>query len=226
MTKEETSDLERLISLRSLSFSAAKERCGMVFYVGAMIAIALVFLWLVIASVVSAVFGVDFGWNHPHGLTIFVLLISLSLAYAAKTVLIDSLPNSERRDMLRKDIDNGVVEVEKHTFTAVKVFQEQEHGGLIYFLRAAGELVYVYYDRESQDLGVAGEDPMASSFEPKCWLTIERTPIAKIVLSQHFVGAALEVPEVLDLTARPDTWPESGTFIRLQWAALESTYGG
>lgn len=224
MTADEKRDLGRRVSPLSYNFSEMKEVGGLFVSVGGMLAFAVVAIWLILAWIVRAIFDVDFGWNHPHGLKVFWTLVAISLAYAAKEVLRVSRPNPEHRNKLLKDIENGVVEIEDHTITAAKVFQEPEHGGLMYFLQTAEDRVYVSFDYESQDLGVAGDDPMASSFKPKRELKIERTPVSRTVLAENFVGDDLELPDPMELTAHPDKWPESEDFVCDPWEKLETTY--
>lgn len=226
MTEDEKRDLGRRVSPLSYNFSEMKEVGGMFVSVGGMFAFAVVAIWLIFAWIIRVIFDVDYGWNHPHGLKIFWTLVALSLAYSAKEILRVSRPNPEYRNKLLKDIETGVVEIEEHTVTAAKVFQEPEHGGLMYFLQTAQDQVYVTFDYESQDLGVAGDDPMASSFKPKRELKVERTPVSRTVLAEDFAGDYLKFSAPLELTARPDKWPESQEFVGVPWAKLESTYGG
>jgi hypothetical protein len=226
MTADEKRDLGRRVSPLSYSFSEMKEVGGMFVSVGGMLAFAVVAIWLILAWIVQAIFDVNFGWNHPHGLKVFWTLVALSLAYAAKEVFRVNRSNPEYKNKLLKDIENGVVEIEKHTITAAKVFQEPEHGGLMYFLRTAEDRVYVSFDYESQDLGVAGGDPTSSSFKAKRELKIERTPLSRTVLVETFAGDNLELPDPVELTAHPDNWPESEDFVGVPWAKLESKYCG
>lgn len=106
-----------------------------------------------------------------------------------------------------------------------KVFQEEEHGALFYFLRTSDDLVYVSFDYESQDLAAGGEDPMSSSFKPRTTLRIEKTPHARQLLSEHFLGDALPVPKPLPMAVRADIWPECGEFVDVAWSAIEAKYG-
>ena len=224
LTAEEKRELGRHVSPLSYSFSDLKKIGGMLVWVGGMLAFAVVVVWLILAWIVRATFEVDYGWNHLHGLKIFWVLVILSLAYSAKEVMRVSRPNPAYRAKLLKDIENGLVEIDECEISAAKVFQEPEHGGLIYFLKTTEGRVYVSFDYESQEMGVHGKDPLASSFRPKSRLRIERTPISRKVLAEVFAGDNLDLPNPIELTVHPDKWPEPGEFIDVPWSKLEAKY--
>lgn len=226
MTAEEKRDLRRQASPFALTRSELKERVDMLPLMVFMLSFVAVIVWLGLAWIIRAILDVDFGWDHPHGLKVFWTLVGLCLAYSLYLTFLHGGPGTELKRSILEDIENGIVMIEKYTITAAKIFQEQEHGGLMYFLRTEDERVYVYFDYESQDLGVAGDDPMASTFRPMRQLTIERAPKSKMVIDEQFTGQTLEVPEPEDLLAPPEKWPESGEFVRVPWAKLESKYSG
>lgn len=226
MTPDEKKELARRVSPLSYSFSEIKEIAELfIIVVGTMVFLA-VSLWLIVAWLIRLISGVDVGWSHPHGPKVCYTIAILVAAYAAKEVFRVGRPNPEYRRRLLRDIDNGIVEVEACELTEVKVFEEPEHGGLMYFLHTTDNRVYVSFDYESQDLGVAGEDPMASSFKPKRKLNIHRTPISRTVLVEEFEGDDLDIPEPLVITTQPEAWPDFEDFVDISWNGLEKKYAG
>ena len=124
-------------------------------------------------------------------------------------------------DLVGSEIEAGKVLEEQYRFIEARRFQEPEHGGLIYFLRTNNDRVFVLYDYDSQDLGVQGLDPFASSFRPKRELTIVRTPDSDMVISTEFVGEDFTFSETTELGAPPDQWPESEKFYDMKWDDLD-----
>jgi hypothetical protein len=158
-------------------------------------------------------------------MTVFWILVVLSVSYTSSQVINKSRPESDVRNRLQKDIENGIVEVLDIEVRDAKVLQEPEHGGLFYFLKTQDDQVFVMFDYESQDLGTKGQDPFASSFSLKRSLRVVRTPIARSPVSEEFSGDSLDVHDATDMTAHPDKWPEPEQFDEIAWSEIETVYG-
>ncbi|MDF1659499.1 MAG: hypothetical protein P1U58_17920 [Verrucomicrobiales bacterium] len=169
-------------------------------------------------------FGIEIGVGSKIGDSVFA---GAALAIAIWSI-VESVKwvksHKDRRPEFLADLDGGEVNEITHQFTAVKVFQEQEHGGLFYFLKTIEDRVFVLYDDESQDLGVQGENPMESEFRPKTILHMAQAPRTKFVLSREFSGDPLTVGETHDLLVSPESWPESDSFCRTRWDNLEKRF--
>ncbi|MSR06990.1 MAG: hypothetical protein EXR93_08000 [Gemmatimonadetes bacterium] len=225
MTGEERSQLEELLK----SALGAAKRLGVaaantmvVWLVGLVV---LVFAWAALAWGVRKMSGQDFGlasWSAPW--------IACAGALAA---LVPAIRSSSRwlrswkdpKALIRADLDAGVVEEEALTFTSARRFQEPEHGGLFYFLRAGKGRAFVVFDHESQDLGVAGKDPLGSSFRPCVDLVVARSPASQLVLAKSFLGEPLDAGIPLRLKAPPDEWPAEDEFCDIPWGELEDRLG-
>jgi len=149
----------------------------------------------------------------------------MALAYTVYEVQRTSKPTPARTRELLADIDDGKVRVEQYTICEAKVLQEQEHGGLFYFLRTSDDRVYVAFDYESQRLGVDGEDPLSSFFAPKSMLRIEKTMHSGTTLVEKFEGESLDVPAPIPMTNKTWRWPEPEEFVKVPWTKIEERYG-
>jgi hypothetical protein len=107
------------------------------------------------------------------------------------------------------------------TTIAKRPFSEPEHGGSIYFLRAANGKAYGIFDSESQDRGAGNEDPLRSAFQPKARFCVVRAPHSRVVLSSRFAGQDLPLPPPKDLNVAPSEWPESDEYCAIAWHKLE-----
>lgn len=225
MTGEERKILLRRVSGYKLNPENFKELAGITISAGIPLVFLVVLLWLLLAWIVRTIFGFDFGWNYPHGTIIFWSIICLSLSYIVVSVIRSQKPNHQRREKLILDIKNGKILVEEHRLTEAKVFEEPEHGGYIYFFRTTEGKVFVFFDNESQDLAVGGEDAKMSSFVPRTQLKVERTPIAKDWIRDEIFGTKLAVTEPLLMTDDTNKWPPDGEFIDISWSDIVTKYG-
>jgi hypothetical protein len=177
--------------------------------------------WMLITWPARAILHVQIGWNSPVGLWVIGVgaLVCATYAVVSSVRWVKAWP--DLRPELRADLDAGQVIEESFQFTAAKRFQEPEHGGLFYFLRTIDDRVMVIYDEESQELGVQGEDPLKSGFQPCRELVIIRAPRTKYVIGKEFSGAALDAGEPHELSLAPESWPESETFCKIRWDDLE-----
>jgi hypothetical protein len=125
------------------------------------------------------------------------------------------------RRKARSDLANGLVDERHYTFVEAKRFQEPEHGGLIYCLRTSDDKVLVLYDAESQDLGVAGKNPLTSSFAVASELRLVRAPQSGLTLTKHFSGTPLSVSTPVEIRLPPGKWPEDEDLWDVGWDELE-----
>ncbi len=127
----------------------------------------------------------------------------------------------DNRKEYQADIETGQVVEESYVFNAAKRFQEQEHGGLIYFLRTTDNKVFALFDHESQNLGVENKNPLNSKFQPTTELLIVRAPKSELVISRQFSGTPLDAGEINDLLVGPKSWPEDEEYCKIPWDELE-----
>jgi hypothetical protein len=159
---------------------------------------------------------VKFGW---------VWVVALGSLCCALYAIFSSIrrvkKRPDRRKVYQADLEGGQVIEESYEFTAAKRFQEQEHGGLIYFLRTKDDKVFVLWDYESQDLGVQNENPQNSKFRQMTGLLIVRAPQSKFVIGKKFSGTILDAGEPYDMTVGSDSWPEDEAYCKILWDDLE-----
>ena len=225
MQQRPISDEERELLAQYLGGDEADVRRAMLLgYLLTWVASAgvLIVLWQVVAWLVRVTFGAEFGWDYA-GADFIVGAVVLTTGVTTGIHAVRGLrARAQRAPAAEHDRQTDHVIEESLEITAVKRFQEQEHGGLIYFLKTHDDRIYVIYDTESQDLGVDGRNPLDSSFRPMSQLTIARTPAAEIVVSTTFGGIELPLPEVGDLLIDPLEWPDPDTFCEIPWDGLEA----
>lgn len=214
MTPEERSSLEEMLK------EARAVRPWKVAFTG--FVATWVFSILLVLVVYRALSWLNLISFSDLGVAILIVVAGiLSAAYMLRWVL--SLKDNQA-PMVR-DLKGGVVAEESLEFDAAKRFQEPEHGGLLYFLRTAGNRVFVLYDYESQDLGAAGKDPLKSPFRARRYLRLARAPVSRVVLGQKLSGPELEIEATHQLGLPPDEWPESEEYCRISWDHLEKRLG-
>src|SRR5262249_27577053 len=149
--------------LSGLPTSSARFRQGLVnaLLLWAVTLLVFVVAWYVVAWLAMKLTRVSFGWYSPWALPILTVGVGVCGGYAVFSTVGWMRGWKDARPLVRRDLERGVATEETLEFTAAKRFQEPEHGGLIYFLRARDERVYVLYDYESQELGVQGKDPLS-----------------------------------------------------------------
>jgi len=186
----------------------------------------LIVLWQMVAWLVRVALGAEFGWDYS-GADFIVGAIVLTTGVTTGMHGVRGLrARAQHAPAAAQDRQTGHVIEESLEIIAAKRFQEQEHGGLIYFFKTNDDRIYVIYDTESQDLGVDGKNPLDSSFRPMSQLTIARTPAAEIVVSTTFSGIELPLPEVGDLLIDPLEWPDPDAFCDIPWDELETRLAG
>ena len=187
------------------------------FYVVGLVCLSLAFFALVFKLFNSACGSCSPAVAVLLRIAIFLLACAI---YIYSVRRLKSRKNSQSQLLL--DIASSRVDEERYVFTETKRFQEDEHGGLMYFLHTDDDKVLVLYDGESQDLGVQNEDPLKSSFKPCRELVMVRAPVTRFVISATFSGATLEASDPIPLTIAPAQWPESEELCDIPWHELES----
>lgn len=213
------------------ALGAAGDRSRLWRIVGSIVAhfasalLALVIAWVLVAGPVRIAFGVNYGWDSPIAIWVMLIGIPVCAVFAIVATIQWVRRWPDNRAALVADLERGVVVEELYRFVAVKRFQEPEHGGLIYFLRTDDHKTLVLYDHESQDLGVNGKDPQASSFLPRSELIMVRAPATRLVIDKRFGGNVMEVGAPAELGAPPREWPESEDICDIPWDDLERRLG-
>lgn len=187
--------------------------------------LGLVVIWLVLAWLARKLLDVDYGLRSPLSPWIWIVAIALcaTLAIVSSTRWIKSW--KDYRPLLQADITGAVVAEEHYVFTESKCFQEEEHGGLMYFLRISDDKSLVLFDYESQDLGIQGDDRLHSNLKPRQNLVIVHAPRSRFVISTTFSGELLEPGYLLTLDIDPKEWPEPESVCNIPWSELEHRFG-
>jgi hypothetical protein len=182
--------------------------------------------WTIATVIARMLFGARIGWNTPAGPWIAGGGALLGAIVAAVTTARWLRRWKDARPGILADLAGGVVTVEGLSFTDARRFQESEHGGLLYFLRAVDDRVFAMFDHDSQDLAIEGKDPLTSPFRPGRELLLVRAPASGFVFSRTFSGLPLEAGRPTELTASPRDWPESDEFCTAAWDELDRKWGG
>lgn len=178
--------------------------------------------WKLLAWLTRLASGFDFGPGSPFAVW-FVIAVAPTCAVLAAVHSIRWVMRwPDPRLRLRADLAGGEVLEERYQFMAVKRFQEQEHGGIIYFFRTDDDKVFVRFDHESQDLGAQDKNPLSSSFEPRSHLLLIRAPQTRYIIHQQVSGALLDAGSPLELTEAPKNWPEQEEYCDTSWSELET----
>jgi hypothetical protein len=180
--------------------------------------LGLVLLWLAFAWAARKLMQTEIG--KTAAIAAWVAGLCGVFAIISSVRWIRSWP--DRRPLLEADLTAGRVIEEHFHFVAARRFQEPEHGGLIYFLRTAEGAVMVFFDHESQDLGVQGADPLNSRFEPLRNLVMARSPRAGYVIEKCFSGDALDAGAPAALTLEPSRWPDDEGLCDIPWDELDA----
>ncbi|MDH5556054.1 MAG: hypothetical protein OEZ03_01820 [Alphaproteobacteria bacterium] len=188
---------------------------------------SLLVIWLVrtLTDVEIDQHSVSANWVLPWGglaSVVIAVLTAVLWVMGRKNNDLELLANNDPEPLV--DLEAGRVVEEVYEFTEALRMQEQEHGGLIYFLRTNDGKVLVLFDHESQDIGVQGEDPLTSSFKPRARLTIVRAPETRLVIDRTFSGEPLDAGKPLDLLAPPSKWPEDDEICNIPWDDLEAAF--
>lgn len=185
-----------------------------------------VIAWTIATVIGRMLFDARIGWNSPAGPWIAGGGALLGAVVAAVTTARWLRGWKDGRPGILADLAGGVVIEERLRFTEARRFQELEHGGLLYFLRAVDDRVFAMFDHDSQDLAIEGKDPLTSPFRPGRELLLVRAPASGFVFSRTFSGLPLEAGRPAELSASPRDWPESDEFCAAAWDELDRKWGG
>lgn len=182
-------------------------------------------LWLLLNWLLGLIITFDFGWNSQYRNYIFWSIVGLSYLYLFVEVAKSCGPDSKTREAIKKDLAKNIVKVSEYPISEVKVFEEPEHGGFIYFVRTFDSKVIALFDSESQDLSIDGEDPNNSPYKIRNILKISRTPIANHIVDEEFSGDIVAIPELKLFTDNTNIWPEHADLIKCKWENINAKYG-
>jgi hypothetical protein len=225
MTAAERECLQRMLQEAPTRLRRWKEGAENALVLWAASMLVLVLAWFALAWLARKLFQFDMGSRSPTALWVIGTGVSLCALGALVSSARWIRGWIDHRPLLRSDLADGRVIEERYVFTAIKRFQEPEHGGLMYFLRSGDGRVLSLFDHESQDLGARGEDPLTSKFQPRAELALVRTPHAGFVVGQRFSGDALDAGPPLELAAEPHHWPEPETCCDIPWDELDLRLG-
>ncbi len=184
--------------------------------------LGLVVLWQAAAWFARFWFNNELGLRSDAALWILGIGVPVCAVYALISSVRWLRQWSVQRPLIEADVRAGLVLEEHYAFTAVKRFQELEHGGLFYFFRTADDKVLTLFDHESQELGVKALDPLKSSFQPTLELIMVRAPKSDVVIERRFFGPPLDLDEPSELSVPPKHWPHPDGYTDIPWNELES----
>ena len=213
--------------LKSIPGTAARWRRGAenVLVTWAVLLLLFILGWQIIAWLVRKTVSVEIGWHAAETIwTVASATLGCALYAIISSVRWVKKWPDPRKDY-QADLECGQVIEEFYQFTAAKLFQEPEHGGLIYFLRTINDKVFVLYDYESQNLGAEGDEPLNSKFQARAELLVVRAPKSGEVIDRQGSGTALEAGEPHELKVGPRAWPEDETYSKIPWEELEKRLG-
>jgi len=227
MSDEETKFLQRVIDAHPAKFRKLKLTIANWALAWCIYMLLLVVGWLMVSWVVRKTSDIEIGWDN----SIAALWVVSVGGIACLVFSIISTARwvrgwNDNREPLQADIANQRVSDEEYEFIEAIRMQEPEHLGLMYFMRQNDGTAFVFFDRESQDLSVQGENPQSSSFVPRKRLCVTRTPDSGVVISTEFSGDALKSGDPIELMAPPEEWPEHAEIGKVPWDKLLETYAG
>jgi hypothetical protein len=224
-TKAEELELKRIRDAVPKAFGQTMVTLASSFLLWAASLIALIAIWLIVAAIAKTILGTSFGWRSPYR---FNIVTWIAIACAVYSVIyhwrwINGL--KKPTPAIQADLMSGVAAEEHYIFSEAMRLQEQEHGGLFYFLKSTTGQAYVVFDHESQELGMQDLSPLDSSFAPCTNLHIVRSPASRFVLSSKFSGPELPLSAPEELLAEPSAWPEQDEYCTVPWAHITSHFG-
>ena len=221
-TEAERNYLEDLLGNLPTSARRFKEAVENFFVMLAATTLLSVLAWAGIAWSVSRLANREVGWSSDYAIPITLTLLAGSAMYSAYSTRRWMKRWKDYRQPVGEDVRAGIVTEERFSITEAKLFQEPEHGGLLYCMQSDDGRVLVFYDRESIDLAMAEEDPFGSSFEPRrSAVKIVKAPRSQVVVETSFGGGEIDIYGPFELTAPPEKWPENKTFCSIPWDDLE-----
>ncbi|GEM_PF-2332082 len=227
ITGEEKEFLQQILDAHPAKYRKLKMAVGNAAISWCFFMLLVVIGWLIVAWITRKLLGAEIGWNNNIA-AVWVVSVGgiFCLVFAIVSTARWIRGWTDIREPLLADIANQRVNVEEYEFREVLRMQEPEHLGLIYFMREDDEAAFVYFDSESQDLGVQGEDPLSSSFIPRRHLRVTRAPVSGVAIVCEFTGDALQLGDPIEISVPPDQWPEHEEVCKVPWSELKSTFAG
>lgn len=224
-TDDEIASLRDFLSQAPDTLERFKRGAGNAFLLWAVNMLAVVVAWLALGWVIGKAFNLSLGLHSSTTAWVLAVAAPICAVFALLSSIkwVRSWPDYGSE--LREDLSRAEVNEERYVFKEAKRFQEPEHGGLMYFLRSTENEVFTAYDYESQTLGVDDKDPLLSGYRPLKNLLIVRAPSSGFILKIQSHGAQLSVGPPLDLTVKPDEWPEAESLCPIPWEQLEQRLG-
>lgn len=220
MSGEERQYVQDLLDRLPNVLGVIRQDAGVWIFGWGFVTAILTVVWYVVAWLVRATTGMEI-WAGRWVIPVAAAVTAVYVVFEIRRSI--SHQNKLRRSLMAELAGNQVIE-EHYDFTDAVRMQEQEHGGLIYFLRGTDGAILVLYDVESQDIGVQGNDPLTSSFRPHRSLNLVRAPVTGLVIDKTFSGDPLESGEPLDLLAPPHKWPEHEKVCDIPWEKLKAEF--
>lgn len=183
-----------------------------------------VIIWIITGWITNLIFDLECGYKSTYAVPIVLFGIVICVIYSAISTFNWLKTFGKDNVLFDQDLLNGMVVEESYEFKEAVRFQEQEHGGLVYFLRENGEEAFVVYDDESANLDANDEDPLDSSFTPKENLFLVRLPKSQFPFNKQFYGNDLEIIGDYDLLVDPGFWPEDDGICKVKWDDLEEYF--
>jgi hypothetical protein len=144
---------------------------------GSTMSFIFVLLWLLVAKLFSSFTSIEFGWSSEYREFILVGIVISSFLYSFFEIIRTSKPSPKLVEAIKKDLAKNVIDQISYEVKDVKVFEEPEHGGFVYYLLTTENQVIVVFDSESQDLSINGEDPRNSSYLPRKYFEMYKTKL-------------------------------------------------
>lgn len=224
MSEKVATELKRASTTSFLSKESLKLIWEVVPLGAAILSLILIVLWLFLNWLIGLIISIDFGWGSQYRNYILWPIVVLSYLYffveTAKSCGLDS----KIREALKEDLAGKILKVSEYPIIEVKVFEEPEHGGFIYFVLSCDDKVIALFDYESQDLSIDGEDPKNSSYKVRKNLKISKTPIANFIVDDHFFGEIVEIPEINVFTENTEIWPVHAEYVKCKWENVDARY--
>lgn len=177
--------------------------------------------WSVLGKLSDGFLGWPLDWDSTAGRWLLSGALLAWTAWCVRGVIRQRRHTAQLRDRLRQDLAAAEVEERNHRFVAARVFEEPEHGGLIYFLRTDRDRVYVHYDQESLERAIPGHAADAIPFRPRTLLVSVQAPRSGWSVGEQWSGDALDAGAPLPINLDPERWPEDGRFSRIPWDRLD-----
>ena len=224
-TERERRALDEILAAVPDGLGRWKMACQNAFLMWCALSVLFVLVWSAGAWAWRRLFGADYGLHGESAPAVFGIVLPLLAVYPIVSTIRWASSWKDPSPVLRQDVESGVVLEERHVFVEAKRFQEQEHGGLIYFLLSPDGRTFVHFDLESQELGITNRDPLRSPFTPRTELRLVRGPRSGRMISAIFDGTALDAGPPIELAAPPEEWPESEQYCDIAWSDLETRLG-